>query len=94
VYRVHWLCAWAMRTRWAEEVTILLHEMGWVVAFFRKRTQDWESLASAVDISARPGHRAYAKRQAQMWSMFADRAESQFKDAKVSHSPPLNLSFD
>src|SRR6202011_939983 len=41
VYRVHWLKAKARRDRWAEEKTILLNEMEWVLAFFRTQAKRW-----------------------------------------------------
>jgi hypothetical protein len=41
VYRVHWLKAKARRDRWAEEATLLVHEMDWIVAFFEHRASEW-----------------------------------------------------
>jgi hypothetical protein len=41
VYRVHWLKAKARRDRWAEEVTVLVHEMDWTMWFFEHRASEW-----------------------------------------------------
>ncbi|KDQ62652.1 hypothetical protein JAAARDRAFT_108826, partial [Jaapia argillacea MUCL 33604] len=77
-YRVHWLCTRAMRSHWAEELTLLLHEMEWVVAYFNKRASDWQLLASLSAISGLDGHKAYAMRQVRMWFMFSNRAQKEF----------------
>jgi hypothetical protein len=45
VYRVHWLKAKARRDRWAEEATLLGHEMDWTFAFFQKQAFKWRERA-------------------------------------------------
>lgn len=57
--------------RWTEESILIPAEMSWTIIFFRNRCTTWTELA---DISI-GGHRAYALKQAAMWSNLASNGE-------------------
>ncbi|KDQ49413.1 hypothetical protein JAAARDRAFT_89288, partial [Jaapia argillacea MUCL 33604] len=78
-YRVHWLCARAMRTWWVEEFTLLRYEMDWVVRFFWSKEDEWHNWAVASGEASMDGHRCYAACQAHLWSMFATHADDDFR---------------
>ncbi|KDQ49848.1 hypothetical protein JAAARDRAFT_200500 [Jaapia argillacea MUCL 33604] len=92
-YWVHWLCARAMRARWAEEFTLLIHEMDWVVRFFRQQETVWQTQADTALAADLSGHSCYATRQSHMWKMFADRADAQFAETQSAYPPPLELHY-
>ena len=68
VFRVHWLRARAQRSRWAEELVLVQHEMGWTIAYYMHMATIWKTrcdscaneLQDVADISR--GQRAYANR--------------------------------
>ncbi|KAG1827507.1 uncharacterized protein BJ212DRAFT_1257730, partial [Suillus subaureus] len=41
-YRVNWLKAKARWQRWEEELSLVQHEMGWTVGWFRYKKAEWE----------------------------------------------------
>ncbi|KDQ64018.1 hypothetical protein JAAARDRAFT_116649, partial [Jaapia argillacea MUCL 33604] len=45
--KVHWLRAKAMRDRWQEELTIVIHEMEWVPNYFNHRVEECQARAEA-----------------------------------------------
>ncbi|KAF9525991.1 hypothetical protein CPB83DRAFT_726711, partial [Crepidotus variabilis] len=64
--RVHWLRGRAESQRWAEEVTLLEHEMQWTVNSHLFQASLWTKIANAE--SCRPGATAYAYKQAECWN--------------------------
>jgi hypothetical protein len=56
VYRVHWLKAKARRDRWAEEATLVSHEMDWTIAFFHKQASKWRRRVSDGTVGLAPGY--------------------------------------
>ncbi|KAG2091658.1 uncharacterized protein F5147DRAFT_586160, partial [Suillus discolor] len=41
-YRLNWLKAKARWQRWEEELSLVQHEMGWTVGWFRYKKEEWE----------------------------------------------------
>ena len=77
VYRVNWLRARARAQRWNEEKAIVVKEMEWVVRTFEYMTEVWKVRARNVG-NERPGHKAYAIREAEMWRRWAETARADF----------------
>ena len=69
--RVNWLRAKARRDRWAEEKTLLYHEVRWTRQYFTFMMDKWTARAanSPVELSF------YALRQAETWRKFGDLAD-------------------
>ncbi|KAG2367604.1 hypothetical protein BDR07DRAFT_1246395, partial [Suillus spraguei] len=40
-YRVHWLCAKALKDHWSEEYLLVQHEMKWTCDFFLHKAEQW-----------------------------------------------------
>ena len=80
VYRVNWLRARARAERWNEEKVIVQQEMSWVVRTFGYMREVWEARAKNVG-GDKPGHKAYAIREAERWERWAETARAEF--AKV-----------
>ncbi|EFI26753.1 hypothetical protein CC1G_15677 [Coprinopsis cinerea okayama7 len=80
LYRVNWIRAKARLDRWKEENTLIRCEMGWMLNFFDRKEKiclGWADMSGN-----RPGHRAYAYRQAEMWRLLACEARRSFKSAQ------------
>lgn len=75
VYRVNWLKAKARWRRWEEELSLVQHEMGWTVAWFKHQQGEWYRRWNEA---TKPGHQAYAYRQMMIWKTFAEDAEDKF----------------
>ncbi|KAG1826698.1 hypothetical protein EV424DRAFT_1319447, partial [Suillus variegatus] len=41
-YRVNWLKAKARWNRWEEELSLVQHEMGWTVSWFKYQEEKWQ----------------------------------------------------
>ncbi|KDQ49440.1 hypothetical protein JAAARDRAFT_110278, partial [Jaapia argillacea MUCL 33604] len=78
VVRLHWLRAKAMRDRWQEELTLVMHEMTWTSAYFAHQSHEWDSRAWDPSQSPSSGHKCFSMRQAKMWKMFATTAINEF----------------
>ncbi|KAG1808390.1 uncharacterized protein BJ212DRAFT_1280762, partial [Suillus subaureus] len=74
-YRVNWLKAKARWSRWQEELSLVRHEMGWTINWFKYHQKEWNRRWQKV---TRPGHQAYAYQQVLMWRRFAQDAEKAF----------------
>ena len=68
--RVNWLREKARAERWREEVILVESEMKWTQAFFRYHSAKW----TARKDDSTDGAKAYAARQAAMWSRFVQEA--------------------
>ncbi|KAG2109049.1 uncharacterized protein F5147DRAFT_652614 [Suillus discolor] len=67
VYRLNWLKAKARWQRWEEELSLVQHEMGWTVGWFRYKKEEWER---RYHEATKHGHQAYAQRQVLLWGRF------------------------
>ncbi|KAG2144695.1 uncharacterized protein EDB93DRAFT_1087402, partial [Suillus bovinus] len=76
-YRVNWLKAKARWNRWEEELSLVQHEMGWTVSWFKSQEEKWQLRWHQATI---PGHQPYAHKQVLVWKAFAAEAEEKFKD--------------
>ncbi|KAG0703425.1 hypothetical protein DFH29DRAFT_874531 [Suillus ampliporus] len=74
-YRVNWLKAKARWSRWQEELSLVRHEMGWTINWFKYHQNEWERRGRQA---TRPGHKAYAYQQVLMWGRFVEDAEKTF----------------
>lgn len=72
VARVAFLRAKSRRDRWEEERVKLISELDWTKRYFQHESLAWQKRGDVHDV---PGYRAYAYRQAFMWSQFEVRAE-------------------
>ena len=79
VTRVNWLRAKARCKRWEEEVLILKHEMIWTQLWFGNQKKKWEERMKAAKMASKPGHHAYAAKQASIWSQFQEHARMEFE---------------
>ncbi|KAI1784368.1 hypothetical protein LXA43DRAFT_901757, partial [Ganoderma leucocontextum] len=86
MYRVVWLRAYARKTRWEEEITILPIEMECVLQSFRKTTRTWD-MRYSTHTSAR--HRAFAARQASLWKGMHSHASTTFANVIAMYQPPV-----
>jgi len=78
VTRVNWLRAKARSNRWEEEVLILKHEMIWTKLWFGHQKKKWEERMEMATVASKLGHRAYAAKQARIWSQFLEHAKTEF----------------
>ncbi|KAG1887759.1 hypothetical protein F4604DRAFT_1570502, partial [Suillus subluteus] len=76
-YRVNWLKAKARWNRWEEELSLVQHEMGWTVSWFKSQEEKWQLRWHQA---TKPGHQPYAHKQVLVWKAFAAEAEEKFKD--------------
>ena len=53
--------------------------MDWVVTTFGYMKEVWEVRAKDVE-DEKPGHKAYAKREAERWQRWAETARAEFAD--------------
>lgn len=70
--RVNWLRAKARRDRWAEEKTLLHHEIRWTRNYFDFMQREWNARAT----SCSPRLVFYARRQAETWRRFTELANT------------------
>jgi hypothetical protein len=66
--------------RWEEELSLVRHEMGWTVSWFKYKKEEWEQ---RLHKATKHGHRAYAQRQVLLWERFLLNAQNSFKDNMV-----------
>jgi hypothetical protein len=78
VTRVNWFRAKARSKQWEEEVLILKHEMIWTQLWFGHYKKKWEKRMQEAGIASKPGHHAYAAKQAYVWTQFWEHARTQF----------------
>ncbi|EFI27308.1 hypothetical protein CC1G_14780 [Coprinopsis cinerea okayama7 len=76
LYRVNWLQAREKKHRWIEEITLVEAEMDWIPRFFSFQAGKWKSRAETS--TQKPGHLAYAHRQAAMWEKLEGYARKSF----------------
>ncbi|KDR74655.1 hypothetical protein GALMADRAFT_27784, partial [Galerina marginata CBS 339.88] len=76
-YRINWLSARAQRNRWAEELNLTQHEMGWTVRFYVHMARKWRDRRDKLP-SGHLGHRAYAEEQITLWNELSRVADSLF----------------
>jgi hypothetical protein len=81
VYRVNWLRARARAKRWSEEKEIVVKEMEWVAGTFKHMGRLWKRRGEQMG-NEKPGHKAYAAREAERWDGWAGTANTEF--AKVT----------
>ncbi|KAG1856826.1 hypothetical protein C8R48DRAFT_607977, partial [Suillus tomentosus] len=86
-YRVHWLCAKAMRDRWAEELLLVQHEMDWTCNSFRHKAEEWIRLAAISKLAHKEGHLAYAERQCKIYRHLFGEARDAFNRATAACAP-------
>jgi hypothetical protein len=77
VNRVNWLRAKARSKRWEEEVLILKHEMVWTQLWFLHHKKKWEERMRVATMASKPGHVAYAAKQARVWSQLWEHARKE-----------------
>ena len=77
VYRVNWLRARARAQRWDEEKAIVRKEMDWVIRTFGYMRKVWETRARDMG-GEKPGHKAYAMREAERWQRWIETAKAEF----------------
>ncbi|KAH9019848.1 hypothetical protein EDB84DRAFT_1441988 [Lactarius hengduanensis] len=65
--RVHWLRAKAQFERWKEEQHSIRNEAIWIPAYFHSKAECWKAWMDMEAQALRPGHKAYASRQAHAW---------------------------
>ncbi|KAH9013590.1 hypothetical protein EDB85DRAFT_1899632 [Lactarius pseudohatsudake] len=65
--RVHWLRAKAQFERWKEEQHSIHNEAIWIPAYFHSKAERWKAWMDMEAQALRPGHEAYASRQAHAW---------------------------
>ncbi|KAK6996617.1 CxC2 domain-containing protein [Favolaschia claudopus] len=87
--RIEWAKAWARSRRWAEEVRLLEEEWRRLPISYAHRENIWIRRAIAVPTSTIPaaeaeGMLAYAMKQAQLYRVLAERAETTRTEAKVA----------
>jgi len=75
VHRVSWLKARARYERWKEELQIVKHEMVWTTLWFKHHEQEWERRHKTYP---KPGLKAYAAKQKDVWERFRKNAEERF----------------
>ncbi|TFK60073.1 hypothetical protein BDN72DRAFT_550274 [Pluteus cervinus] len=75
--RVHWLRAKAQVDRAREEKVLVEHEMQWTINYFMNKAERWAELGKGYPNKS--GHRAYARRQENVWIQFADEAKVAFR---------------
>ncbi|KAG1880189.1 hypothetical protein F4604DRAFT_1506740, partial [Suillus subluteus] len=78
VYRVHWLCAKALRDRWAEEMLLVKHEMDWTCDFFLHEAEEWIRLGNISRQVHKEGHVGYAARQCKIYQCLYAEASHAF----------------
>ncbi|KAG2062620.1 hypothetical protein BDR04DRAFT_1040080, partial [Suillus decipiens] len=61
--------------RWQKELSLIRHDMGWIIDWFKYHQNEWEKRGCQA---TRPGHQAYAHQQALMWGRFVNDAEKTF----------------
>ncbi|KAG1893128.1 uncharacterized protein F5891DRAFT_986194, partial [Suillus fuscotomentosus] len=76
-YRVNWLKAKARWNRWEEELSLVKHEMGWTIGWFKHQEEKWHQRWNQA---MKSGHQPYAYRQVLVWKAFVTEAEEKFKD--------------
>jgi hypothetical protein len=79
VYRVNWLRAKARVDRWAEELTIVKHEMHWTTLWFQNQANVWEKRSNREDSKLPLGHKSYAVKQQKLWKAFQKKASERFE---------------
>ena len=75
VHRVNWLKERARYERWKEELKIVKHEMVWTTLWFKHQEQEWERRYKTYP---KPGLKAYAAKQKDVWERFRKKAEESF----------------
>ena len=88
VYRVNWLRARARAQGWNEEKVIVAKEMEWVVMTFGYMREVWEVRAKNM-AGEKPGHKAYAMREAERWQRWAETARTEFAKALDMETFPM-----
>lgn len=53
------------------------HEMVWTTLWFKHHEQEWESRYQTY---SKPGLKAYAAKQKNVWMMFREKAEERFEE--------------
>jgi hypothetical protein len=74
---VNWLKAKARWNRWEKELSLVQHEMGWTLSWFKYQGEKWQLRWHQA---TKPGHQPYAHKQVLVWKAFAAEAEEKFKD--------------
>jgi hypothetical protein len=87
VYRVHWLRTKALRDRWAEELILVEHEMGWTLEFFLFKASMWLTRLTSNGEALPEGHKCYAIRQAHMYQELAKHAQAGFIKTNPTFRP-------
>ncbi|KAG1823337.1 hypothetical protein EV424DRAFT_1538494 [Suillus variegatus] len=86
-YRVHWLCAKAMRDRWAEELLLVQHEMDWTCNFLLRKADEWIHLSAILKLAQKHGHVAYSERQCKIYQCLFGEARDSFNRAMAAWPP-------
>ncbi|KAG1801986.1 uncharacterized protein BJ212DRAFT_1246864, partial [Suillus subaureus] len=74
-YRMNWLKAKARWNRWEEELSLVQHEMGWTIGWFKHQEEKWHQWWNEA---MKSGHQPYAYRQVLVWKAFVMEAEEKF----------------
>lgn len=82
--RVMWLRAHARKCRWEEEVVLLQEEMYRTTATFLYEAERWRTREEA----ATGGQKAWAARQAALWTSLRTHAKDEFATAQANHKAP------
>ncbi|KAG1893413.1 uncharacterized protein F5891DRAFT_1196459 [Suillus fuscotomentosus] len=86
-YRVHWLRTKALHDRWAEELILVEHEMGWTLEFFLFKASTWLTRLTSNGEAQTEGHKCYAIRQAHMYQELAKHAQAGFIKTNPTFRP-------
>ncbi|TFK58945.1 hypothetical protein BDN72DRAFT_781409 [Pluteus cervinus] len=81
--RIEWCKSRARAHRWQEECHLLKEEMRRVKTYFKYRADEWLALAAASYNAEDEGRRAYAARQAAIFSSMYIRCISDWKDCEA-----------
>jgi hypothetical protein len=69
------LKARARYERWKEELEMVKHEMVWTTLWFKHKEKEWDR---RYETYSKPGLRAYAAKQKDIWRRFRAKAEERF----------------
>ncbi|KAG2099270.1 uncharacterized protein F5147DRAFT_582692, partial [Suillus discolor] len=86
-YRVHWLRTKALCDRWAEELILVEHEMGWTLEFFLFKASTWLTRLTSNSEAQTEGHKCYAIRQAHMYQELAKHTQAGFIKTNPTFRP-------
>ncbi|KAK0457087.1 uncharacterized protein EV420DRAFT_1271922, partial [Desarmillaria tabescens] len=88
--RIEWCKSHARAQRWQEECDLLTEEIRWVQVTFQYYSSVWKGRATCTDL---PGAKAYALRQATLWSDLSASVATRWNEVLASLPAP-SVDFD